>query len=89
VNPQQLAPFIYPSKNTSGVKAFLIKTPLGMVKMAEGSPPPSSSVPVTPGSRYEKSLGLLTTRFVALLQKAKDGVLDLKEVSLLTVFAFT
>lgn len=36
---------------------------------------------ITPGSRYEKSLGLLTTRFVALLQKAKDGVLDLKEVS--------
>jgi len=37
---------------------------------------------VTPGSRYEKSLGLLTTRFVTLLQKAKDGVLDLKEVFL-------
>lgn len=31
--------------------------------------------------RYEKSLGLLTTRFVSLLQKAKDGVLDLKIVS--------
>ncbi|CAK9823169.1 Transcription factor E2F5 [Anthophora retusa] len=29
-------------------------------------------------SRFEKSLGLLTTRFVTLLQKAKDGVLDLK-----------
>ncbi|XP_063972371.1 transcription factor E2F4 [Diachasmimorpha longicaudata] len=29
-------------------------------------------------SRFEKSLGLLTTRFVNLLQKAKDGVLDLK-----------
>ncbi|XP_053625960.1 transcription factor E2F4 [Plodia interpunctella] len=29
-------------------------------------------------NRYEKSLGLLTTRFVTLLQKAKDGVLDLK-----------
>ncbi|XP_028168060.1 transcription factor E2F4-like [Ostrinia nubilalis] len=28
--------------------------------------------------RYEKSLGLLTIRFVSLLQKAKDGVLDLK-----------
>lgn len=31
--------------------------------------------------RYEKSLGLLTTRFVSLLQKAKDGVMDLKIVS--------
>lgn len=31
--------------------------------------------------RYEKSLGLLTTRFVTLLQKAKDGVLDLRSVS--------
>ncbi|KAJ8680195.1 hypothetical protein QAD02_015982 [Eretmocerus hayati] len=29
-------------------------------------------------SRYEKSLGLLTTRFVGLLQKAENGVLDLK-----------
>ncbi|XP_044733039.1 transcription factor E2F4 [Chrysoperla carnea] len=29
-------------------------------------------------SRFEKSLGLLTTRFVSLLQKADDGVLDLK-----------
>lgn len=34
-------------------------------------------------SRFEKSLGLLTTRFVTLLQKAKDGVLDLKVVSML------
>lgn len=32
--------------------------------------------------RYEKSLGLLTTRFVSLLQKAEDGVLDLKSVSI-------
>ncbi|XP_049830053.1 transcription factor E2F4-like [Schistocerca gregaria] len=29
-------------------------------------------------SRFEKSLGLLTTRFVSLLQQARDGVLDLK-----------
>ncbi|XP_055359805.1 transcription factor E2F5 isoform X2 [Betta splendens] len=29
-------------------------------------------------SRYEKSLGLLTMKFVSLLQEAKDGVLDLK-----------
>ncbi|GJQ85257.1 E2f2 [Trypoxylus dichotomus] len=29
-------------------------------------------------SRYEKSLGLLTTKFVDLLQKANGGVLDLK-----------
>uniref|UniRef100_A0A8C8MBV6 E2F/DP family winged-helix DNA-binding domain-containing protein n=1 Tax=Oncorhynchus tshawytscha TaxID=74940 RepID=A0A8C8MBV6_ONCTS len=33
--------------------------------------------PQTP-SRHEKSLGLLTTKFVSLLQEAKDGVLDLK-----------
>lgn len=33
--------------------------------------------PGTP-SRHEKSLGLLTAKFVALLQEAKDGVLDLK-----------
>ncbi|XP_060099533.1 transcription factor E2F5 [Heteronotia binoei] len=29
-------------------------------------------------SRHEKSLGLLTTKFVSLLQEAKDSVLDLK-----------
>ncbi|XP_005476634.1 transcription factor E2F5 isoform X2 [Oreochromis niloticus] len=29
-------------------------------------------------SRHEKSLGLLTIKFVSLLQEAKDGVLDLK-----------
>lgn len=29
-------------------------------------------------SRFEKSLGLLTTRFVNLLQEADDGILDLK-----------
>lgn len=32
-------------------------------------------------SRHEKSLGLLTTRFVTLLQEARHGVLDLKVVS--------
>lgn len=36
--------------------------------------------PSTP-SRHEKSLGLLTIKFVNLLQEAQDGVLDLKVVS--------
>lgn len=38
----------------------------------------------TPGdssSRFEKSLGLLTTKFVTLLQEADGGILDLKVVS--------
>lgn len=39
------------------------------------------SSPGTPSGRHEKSLGLLTTKFVNLLQEAKDGVLDLKMVS--------
>jgi len=30
--------------------------------------------------RMEKSLGLLTTKFVSLLQNSKDGVLDLNTV---------
>uniref|UniRef100_A0A2K5CFI0 E2F/DP family winged-helix DNA-binding domain-containing protein n=1 Tax=Aotus nancymaae TaxID=37293 RepID=A0A2K5CFI0_AOTNA len=44
--------------------------------MAEAEPqaPPPPGTP----SRHEKSLGLLTTKFVSLLQEAKDGVLDLK-----------
>lgn len=33
------------------------------------------------GGRREKSLGLLTTKFVDLLQGAEGGVLDLKKVS--------
>ena len=37
-------------------------------------------------SRFEKSLGLLTTRFVNLLQDAEDGVLDLKVVSVSSIF---
>ncbi|XP_074507858.1 transcription factor E2F5 isoform X1 [Sebastes fasciatus] len=37
----------------------------------------TETVPTTP-SRHEKSLGLLTMKFVSLLQEAKDGVLDLK-----------
>ncbi|KAM3828943.1 transcription factor E2F4 isoform 1-T1 [Vipera latastei] len=42
--------------------------------MAEPGPQPPGGAP----SRHEKSLGLLTTKFVSLLQEAKDGVLDLK-----------
>ena len=33
------------------------------------------------GGRHEKSLGLLTAKFVDLLQVAEGGVLDLKKVS--------
>ena len=40
----------------------------------------------TTPSRHEKSLGLLTTKFVSLLQEAKDGVLDLKVVSVIVIF---
>ena len=35
---------------------------------------------VAPTKRHEKSLGLLTVKFVKLLKEAKDGILDLKEV---------
>lgn len=34
----------------------------------------------TQAPRFEKSLGLLTTKFVSLLQKSKGGILDLKVV---------
>uniref|UniRef100_A0A8C0TCC7 E2F/DP family winged-helix DNA-binding domain-containing protein n=1 Tax=Canis lupus familiaris TaxID=9615 RepID=A0A8C0TCC7_CANLF len=52
-----------------GRRAHLLAGP------ARPSPPP----PLAGGSsRHEKSLGLLTTKFVSLLQEAKDGVLDLK-----------
>lgn len=41
------------------------------------------------GPRHEKSLGLLTTRFVSLLQDAKDGLLDLKVVNIVDQFGIT
>uniref|UniRef100_A0A8C6CHH3 E2F/DP family winged-helix DNA-binding domain-containing protein n=1 Tax=Monodon monoceros TaxID=40151 RepID=A0A8C6CHH3_MONMO len=44
-----------------------------MVEAGPQAPPP----PGTP-SRHGKSLELLTTKFVSLLQEAKDGVLDLE-----------
>lgn len=34
------------------------------------------------GGRHEKSLGLLTAKFVDLLQVAEGGVLDLKKVAI-------
>lgn len=43
-------------------------------------PPPQLGGGGGGSSRHEKSLGLLTTKFVSLLQEAKDGVLDLKAV---------
>ncbi|KAM7174355.1 transcription factor E2F5 [Macrochelys suwanniensis] len=52
-----------------------------MAALAEAVSSSSSSAggPAAGGSsRQEKSLGLLTTKFVSLLQEAKDGVLDLK-----------
>nr|XP_044999115.1 transcription factor E2F5 isoform X2 [Jaculus jaculus] len=53
---------------------------------AQPPPPPPPGAPSSQpspalaggSSRHEKSLGLLTTKFVSLLQEAQDGVLDLK-----------
>lgn len=42
----------------------------------------------TQPSRFEKSLGLLTTKFVSLLQKSQGGVLDLKVVSVCVISNF-
>ncbi|XP_054451107.1 transcription factor E2F5 [Pteronotus mesoamericanus] len=42
------------------------------------APPPQLGGPAGGSSRHEKSLGLLTAKFVSLLQEAQDGVLDLK-----------
>lgn len=48
---------------------------------APPAPPPQLGAPAGGSSRHEKSLGLLTAKFVSLLQEAQDGVLDLKAVS--------
>nr|XP_060631537.1 transcription factor E2F5 [Anolis sagrei ordinatus] len=46
--------------------------------LAEPVPSPSREGGGLSSRRQEKSLGLLTAKFVSLLQEAKDGVLDLK-----------
>lgn len=56
---------------------------LEIVRVGKGLPQDPNFGDHTP-SRHEKSLGLLTTKFVTLLQEAKDGVLDLKLVGDLT-----
>lgn len=38
------------------------------------------------GKRTDKSLGILTRKFVQILQKTTNGVLDLKYVSLYGVY---
>ena len=43
----------------------------------------SGRVSPSHGGRHEKSLGLLTSKFVDLLQAAEGGVLDLKKVKTL------
>ncbi|XP_047418129.1 transcription factor E2F5-like [Sciurus carolinensis] len=60
----------------------------GQGQRSQAQPQPPQAQPPQPppqlrsvgggSSRHEKSLGLLTTKFVSLLQEAKDGVLDLK-----------
>nr|KAF6326237.1 E2F transcription factor 5 [Pipistrellus kuhlii] len=45
---------------------------------ASPAPPSQLGGPAGGSSRHEKSLGLLTAKFVSLLQEAQDGVLDLK-----------
>lgn len=45
----------------------------------------SSPIHNNGGGRHEKSLGLLTAKFVDLLQVAEGGVLDLKKVSFLAI----
>uniref|UniRef100_A0A8C8RME5 E2F transcription factor 5 n=1 Tax=Pelusios castaneus TaxID=367368 RepID=A0A8C8RME5_9SAUR len=49
-----------------------------MAALAEAVSSSGVGGPAGGSSRHEKSLGLLTTKFVSLLQEAKDGVLDLK-----------
>ena len=43
--------------------------------------PPRPPVPGSGGCRYDSSLGLLTKKFVALVDAAPDGVLDLNRAA--------
>lgn len=71
-------PFSPMNGDSNSINLNIIKEEFidGDIRMSDGSGGNSIS------TRHEKSLGLLTTRFVSLLQDAKNGVLDLKMVCL-------
>lgn len=84
--PQGAAPALRPPRKLPSCPAARKRkrggAGAGGGQMAECGPQPPGGGSGAAGapSRHEKSLGLLTTKFVSLLQEAKDGVLDLKLV---------
>lgn len=65
--------------------------PDGLPSSQQSTASPNGGNGLLNTARHEKSLGLLTTRFVTLLQESKNGVLDLKQVrmsSLLITISF-
>lgn len=75
VNPPIRAVFVFRFHN-SKTTSYLKKPSLYciMSDTEDRQSPPQTS------GRHEKSLGLLTTKFVELLQSAEGGILDLKKV---------
>lgn len=72
-----------PSAGSPQLDAGLLQTSQGFVfhcEKMEFEATETETARSTP-SRREKSLGLLTMKFVSLLQQAADGRLDLKVVS--------
>ena len=59
--------------NTQPKGSFATGFPLRLIMAARGGSSGETS-------RRDKSLGLLTTKFVQLLQESPDGILDLKVV---------
>lgn len=74
---------IPPSASVTGVKRQRKPTPASKRKNVQDDPGPSDGNPASALStcRYDSSLGLLTKKFINLLQQAEDGTLDLNKAA--------
>ncbi|KAK8944226.1 Transcription factor E2FB [Platanthera zijinensis] len=80
---EEVSNHIPPSSLVTGVKRQRKPKPAPKRKNVQDDPGPSDGNPV--GSlntcRYDSSLGLLTKKFINLLQQAEDGTLDLNKAA--------
>ncbi|OQR83500.1 transcription factor [Achlya hypogyna] len=59
-----------------------LSLPMDPALLPKAAKPESSKTMSSPGTRYDSSLGLLTKKFVSLIQSAPDGNLDLNQAAL-------
>ena len=79
--PDQSAWASVVDENQNAFEDLFIEIVLFTLTMSDSEAGDGGRASPTPGGRHEKSLGLLTSKFVELLQGAEGGVLDLKKVA--------